>query len=193
MTTTADLLIEIGTEELPPKTLNKLSSALTTHLCASLKEAGIAHGDVQPFSSPRRLALLINNVEAVQADQHVEKRGPAVKAAFDAEGNPSKAAIGFAKSCGVEFDKLQQIDTDKGAYLNFSETKAGLAARELLPTMLDAALSNLPIAKRMRWGSSDTEFVRPVHWVVFLLGNGCVRKPFANRQKNAQNHWMVKR
>ena len=174
MTTTADLLIEIGTEELPPKTLNKLSAALTTHLCKSLKEAGIAHGDVKPYSSPRRLALIIDDVESVQADQHVEKRGPAVKAAFDADGNPSKAAMGFAKSCGVEFDQLQQIETDKGAYLNFSETKAGLAAKELLPTMLDAALSALPIAKRMRWGSSDTEFVRPVHWVVFLLGDDIV-------------------
>ena len=174
MTSPTDLLIEIGTEELPPKTLNKLSAALTSHLCKSLKEAGIGHGDVASYSSPRRLAVLINSVDAFQADQHVEKRGPAVKAAYDAEGNPSKAAMGFAKSCGVEFDQLQQIETDKGAYLNFSETKAGLAAKELLPAMLNVALSELPIAKRMRWGNRDTEFVRPVHWVVFLLGNEIV-------------------
>ena len=170
MTTTADLLIEIGTEELPPKTLNKLSTALTDHLVKSLKEAGISHADVKPYSSPRRLALLVNDVAEFQADQHVEKRGPAVKAAYDAEGNPSRAAMGFAKSCGVEFDQLQQIETDKGAYLNFSETKQGLAAKALLPDMLNAALAALPIAKRMRWGDRDTEFVRPVHWVVFLLG-----------------------
>ena len=174
MTSPTDLLIEIGTEELPPKTLNKLSAALTEHLCNSLKEAGIAHGEVKPYSSPRRLAVLIDSVDAFQADQHVEKRGPAVKAAYDTEGNPSKAAMGFAKSCGVEFDQLQQIETDKGTYLNFSETKAGLAAKELLPQMLDAALSALPIAKRMRWGNRDTEFVRPVHWVVFLLGDEVV-------------------
>ena len=171
MTSNADLLIEIGTEELPPKTLNKLSAALTSHLCKSLKEAGIGHGEVKSYSSPRRLAVLIDGIEAFQADQHVEKRGPAVKAAFDAEGNPSRAAMGFAKSCGVEFDQLQEIETDKGAYLNFSETKQGLAAKELLPTMLDASLAALPIAKRMRWGSSDVEFVRPVHWAVFLLGD----------------------
>lgn len=171
MTSTTDLLIEIGTEELPPKTLNKLSTALTTHLCKSLKEAGIAFGDVKSYSSPRRLALIVNEVAAFQADQHVEKRGPAFKAAYDAEGNPSRAAMGFAKSCGVEFDQLQQIETDKGTYLNFSETKQGLAAKALLPDMLSAALAALPIAKRMRWGDSDIEFVRPVHWVVFLLGS----------------------
>ena len=174
MTSTTDLLIEIGTEELPPKTLNKLSAALTAHLSKSLKEAGIEHGDVKSYSSPRRLAILASDVAAFQADQHVEKRGPAVKAAFDAEGNPSRAAMGFAKSCGVEFDQLQQIETDKGAYLNFSETKQGRAAKELLPDMLTAALAALPIAKRMRWGGSDIEFVRPVHWVVFLLGNEIV-------------------
>lgn len=174
MTSTTDLLIEIGTEELPPKTLNKLSAALTAHLCKSLKEAGIEHGDVKSYSSPRRLAVLANDVAAFQADQHVEKRGPAVKAAFDAEGNPSRAAMGFAKSCGVEFDQLQEIETDKGAYLNFSETKQGLAAKALLPDMLNAALAALPIAKRMRWGNSDIEFVRPVHWVVFLLGDEVV-------------------
>lgn len=170
MTSTTDLLIEIGTEELPPKTLNKLSAALTSHLCKSLKEAGIGFGDVNSYSSPRRLAVLVSDVATFQADQHVEKRGPAAKAAFDAEGNPSRAAMGFAKSCGVEFDQLQQIETDKGTYLNFSEIKQGLAAKALLPEMLNAALAALPIAKRMRWGNNDTEFVRPVHWVVFLLG-----------------------
>lgn len=174
MTSTTDLLIEIGTEELPPKTLNKLSAALTAHLCKSLKEAGIEHSDVKSYSSPRRLAVLASDVAAFQADQHVEKRGPAIKAAFDAEGNPSRAAMGFAKSCGVEFDQLKQIETDKGAYLNFSETKQGLAAKALLPDMLNAALAALPIAKRMRWGSNDTEFVRPVHWVVFLFGDEVV-------------------
>jgi len=174
MSSTTDLLIEIGTEELPPKTLNKLSAALTAHLCKSLKEAGIEHCEVRSYSSPRRLAVLASDVAAFQADQHVEKRGPAVKAALDAEGNPSRAAMGFAKSCGVEFDQLQQIETDKGAYLNFSETKQGLATKALLPDMLNAALAALPIAKRMRWGGNDTEFVRPVHWIVFLLGNEVV-------------------
>ncbi|PWQ99755.1 glycine--tRNA ligase subunit beta [Leucothrix pacifica] len=174
MTTTADLLIEIGTEELPPKTLNKLSAALTEHFCNSLKEAGISYNDVTTYSSPRRLALMISDVTEFQADQQVEKRGPAVKAAFDKEGNPSKAAMGFARSCGVEFDQLQQIETDKGAYLNFKQEIKGSASRDLVADMLTKALAALPIAKRMRWGDSDTEFVRPVHWVVFLLGNDVV-------------------
>ena len=97
MTTTADLLIEVGTEELPPKTLSKLSAALTEHLCNSLKEAGITFNDVTPYSSPRRLAIVIKDIAAFQADQLVEKRGPAAKAAYDKEGNPSKAAQGFAR------------------------------------------------------------------------------------------------
>ena len=171
MTTTADLLIEIGTEELPPKTLNKLSSALTEHFCASLKAAGIQYATATAYSSPRRLALLINDIAEFQADQEVEKRGPALKAAYDQDGNPSKAAMGFARSCGVEFDQLQQIETNKGAYLNFKQSIKGSASRDLVADMLNKALAALPIAKRMRWGDRDTEFVRPVHWVVFLLGN----------------------
>ncbi|RVU84181.1 glycine--tRNA ligase subunit beta [Leucothrix sargassi] len=174
MTTTADLLIEIGTEELPPKTLNKLSAALTSHFAASLKEANLEHGEVTPYSSPRRLAIMVKDVAAFQADQLVEKRGPALKAALDKDGNPSKAAQGFARSCGVEFDDLQQIETSKGTYLNFKQEVKGLSATELLPDMLNKALVALPIAKRMRWGNSDTEFVRPVHWIVFLLGDTVV-------------------
>ena len=174
MTTTADLLIEIGTEELPPKTLNKLSAALTEHFCNSLKEAGITFNDVTSYSSPRRLALVIKDVAEFQADQLVEKRGPAAKAAYDKEGNPSKAAMGFARSCGVEFDQLQQIETDKGAYLNFKQEIKGSASRDLAAEMLNKALAALPIAKRMRWGDRDIEFVRPVHWVVFLLGDDVV-------------------
>ena len=174
MTTTADLLIEIGTEELPPKTLNKLSAALTSHFAASLKEANLEHGDVTSYSSPRRLAIMVKDVAAFQADQLIEKRGPALKAALDKEGNPSKAAQGFARSCGIEFDQLQQIETSKGTYLNFKQEVKGLAATALLPDMLNKALAALPIAKRMRWGNSDTEFVRPVHWIVFLLGDNVV-------------------
>lgn len=171
MTTTADLLIEIGTEELPPKTLGKLSAALTSHLVDSLTTAGIPFGEVKSFASPRRLAVLINDVAEFQADQDVEKRGPALKAAYDKEGNPSRAAMGFASSCGTTFDQLQQIETDKGTYLNFKQTVKGAATRDLLVDMLNAALAALPIAKRMRWGDRDTEFVRPVHWIVFLLGD----------------------
>jgi len=174
MTTTADLLIEIGTEELPPKTLNKLAAALTNHFAASLKEANLEHSEVTSYSSPRRLAIMVKDVAAFQADQLVEKRGPALKAALDKEGNPSKAAQGFARSCGVEFDQLQQIETNKGTYLNFKQEVKGLAATALLPDMLNKALAALPIAKRMRWGNSDTEFVRPVHWIVFLLGDEVV-------------------
>lgn len=187
MTTTADLLIEIGTEELPPKTLNKLSAALTEHFCNSLKEAGITHANVTPYSSPRRLAFVINDVAEFQADQLVEKRGPAVKAAYDKEGNPSKAAQGFARSCGVTFDQLQQIETNKGAYLNFKQEIKGSATEDLLADMLNKALAALPIAKRMRWGSKDTEFVRPVHWVVFLLGDKVIDAEVLGIQAGCQS------
>lgn len=187
MTTTADLLIEIGTEELPPKTLNKLSAALTEHFCGSLKEAGIEFGDVTPYSSPRRLALMIQNMAEYQADQLVEKRGPALKAAYDQEGNPSKAAMGFARSCGVDFDQLQQIETDKGTYLNFKQEIKGSATRDLVADMLNKALAALPIAKRMRWGSKETEFVRPVHWVVFLLGGEVVESKILGIQAGRES------
>lgn len=168
MSTTIDLLVEIGTEELPPKALKKLSAAFTDGIVAGFQETGLQAAEVIAYAAPRRLAVWLKGIPAQQADQIVEKRGPAVQAAFDKEGNPSKAALGFASSCGVEFSALQRLETDKGAWLMFRQTQPGQATAQLFAAIVDKSLAALPIPKRMRWGSGDAEFVRPVHWIVML-------------------------
>lgn len=174
MAETADLLFELGTEELPPTALAKLSAALTAEFIHGLKEAKLAHGPVQSFASPRRLGLLIKDCSLLQPDQQIERRGPAVKAAFDKQGQPTKAASGFASSCGVTVDELDRLKTDKGEWLCYQLTEKGKLAAELLPAISQQALDKLPIPKRMHWGDSDALFVRPVHWLLFLLGNDIV-------------------
>jgi len=166
-----DLLVEIGTEELPPKALERLSIAFQTGLESQLKQHELCFDSIQPFATPRRLALIVSNLDTAQADRIVERKGPAVKAAFDNAGNPSKAAQGFARSCGVEISDLEQIDTPKGAWLIFRQQQSGKQTEKLIPTMVQHALANLPIPKRMRWGAGSEEFVRPVHWVLILFGN----------------------
>jgi len=169
-----DLLVEIGTEELPPKALTKLSDAFAAGIEANLKEANIEFGKVNVYAAPRRLAVLINGVNESQPNLDVEKRGPAVKAAFDEGGNPSKAAQGFARGCGVEVSELETMSTDKGEWLVFRAQEKGKATVELIPAMVDQSLAKLPIPKRMRWGESTAEFVRPVHWVVMLFGHDVI-------------------
>ncbi|MTI14173.1 glycine--tRNA ligase subunit beta [Sansalvadorimonas verongulae] len=169
-----DFLVELGTEELPPKALRKLSDAFTSGILTRLEQAGLKCGTHQPFAAPRRLALLIRDLETAQPDKNVERRGPAVQAAFDAEGNPSKAAQGFARSCGVEVADLDHMETKKGAWLVYRSVEQGKATTELLPDIISAALDELPIPKRMRWGRSRTEFVRPVQWLVTLFGSDIV-------------------
>ncbi len=169
-----DLLVEIGTEELPPKALDKLCDAFAAGIESGLSEAGIGFGNVNAYAAPRRLAVLIKDVEEAQADRDVEKRGPAVKAAYDKDGNPTKAAQGFARGCGVEVSELETMSTDKGEWLVFRVQEKGRKTAELLPDMVDQSLAKLPIPKRMRWGDSEAEFVRPVHWVVMLFGHEVV-------------------
>ena len=171
---TQDFLVELGTEELPPKALRKLSDAFTSGILTRLEQAGLKCGAHQSFAAPRRLALLIRDLETAQPDKNVERRGPAVQAAFDAEGNPSKAAQGFARSCGVEVADLDRMETKKGAWLVYRSVEQGKATAELLPAIISASLDELPIPKRMRWGRSRTEFVRPVQWLVTLFGNDVV-------------------
>jgi glycyl-tRNA synthetase beta chain len=165
-----DLLIEIGTEELPPKALLSLSTAFAESVEQRLRETGLALSSVQRFSTPRRLALLVTELETKQADRNVLRRGPSVAVAYDVDGNPSKAALGFARSCGVDISELGQVDTDKGSCLSFESTEAGQMTASLVPEIVKAALAKLPIPKRMRWGAGSAEFVRPVHWIVLLLG-----------------------
>jgi glycyl-tRNA synthetase beta chain len=165
-----DLLIEIGSEELPPKSLLALSEAFAEELGSQLQKAGLSHGPITPFATPRRLALLISDLPVQQADSSQEKLGPALQAAFTADGKPTKAAEGFARSCGVEVAALEQKVDGSVTKLVFRSLRKGAATATLIPDMVTQALAALPIPKRMRWGSSRNEFVRPVHWVVLLFG-----------------------
>ncbi|MBA1146637.1 glycine--tRNA ligase subunit beta [Ectothiorhodospiraceae bacterium WFHF3C12] len=165
------LLIELGTEELPPTALRQLRDALAAGIEQGFAQREVAHGDVRRFASPRRLGLRIDAVPCRQPDRIVERRGPAVAAAFDDDGNPTKAAEGFARSCGVAVSELETLPDDKGPRLGYRATQPGQTIGELLPEVLDQALQRLPIPKRMRWGRSRAEFVRPVHWLVVLHGD----------------------
>ena len=171
---TVDCVIELGTEELPPKALKPLSLSFAELTRKALEDCGLAPSSVRAFATPRRLAMLLHDVPTRQPDRVVEKRGPAVKAAFDAEGKPSKAALGFAKSCGVDLDQLTRKQTDKGDWLYFEKSKAGLDLQQILPELVAAALASLPIPKRMRWGTRSDEFVRPVKWLLIMAGSEAV-------------------
>ena len=174
MTTAMDLLVEVGTEELPPKALLRLRDAFNDSLCKLLDENHLPHGDSHAYASPRRLALLVKDVPLTQPDREIIKRGPALKAAFDEDGNPTKPAQGFARSCGVSVDELEQLETGKGTCLGYRSVEKGQIAAEVLPGLIEQALKGLPVPKRMRWGSSDIEFVRPLHWVVLLHGKQAI-------------------
>lgn len=166
------LLVEIGTEELPPKALRSLMEALVEEVGAGLADARLAHGGIQGFATPRRLAVRVAALAEQQPDIRTEKLGPAVSAAFAADGTPTPAAQGFARSCGLaDPAELLHVETDKGPRLCFRETRPGAATRELIPELVRTALGSLPIPRRMRWGASRVEFVRPVHWVVLLYGD----------------------
>ncbi len=169
-----DLLIEIGTEELPPKALQKLSKSFSSEIIAGLKKAELAFGEIKTYATPRRLAVWVQAVALQQADKNIERRGPALAAAFDDAGNPTKAAQGFAQSCGVGVDDLGRMENKKGSWLCFCSEKKGTQANTLLPGIVTDALAKLPIPKRMRWGASEAEFVRPVHWIVLLHGGDTV-------------------
>jgi len=171
MSNTNDLLIEIGTEELPPKALQTLSKAFTDGVVGGLKSASLEASEVISYAAPRRLAILLKSIPTKQADQSVERKGPAKAAAFDADGNPTKAVEGFARSCGVAPQELDEIETPKGTWLVFKQEVAGKNTSELVTDIVNQSLAKLPIPKRMRWGASDIEFVRPVHWIVMMLGD----------------------
>ena len=165
-----DLLVEIGTEELPPKALRMLSEALVAEIATELEAAGFAHGTPVPYATPRRLAVLVPGVPGTQPDREVERRGPPLARAFDENDKPTRAALGFAKSVGVEVDRLVRLETAEGAWLAYRSTKAGALLASLLTGMLKRALGRLPVPRRMRWADRDDEFVRPVHWVVLMHG-----------------------
>ncbi|HEY0801290.1 MAG TPA: glycine--tRNA ligase subunit beta [Steroidobacteraceae bacterium] len=171
---TRDLLFELRTEELPPRTLPALSNALTEAITLGLAGAGLPHGKVHGFATPRRLAVWIEKLAEHQPDRQVERRGPPLANSFDAQGQPTQAATAFAKNCGVAVEELSKLTTDKGAWLQFRGTERGAATTALLGDILNQAIAALPIAKRMRWGARSAEFVRPVHSVVLLYGDEVV-------------------
>lgn len=180
-----DLLIEIGCEELPPKALLPLSEAFRDEFAARLSGAGLVHEGIEAFATPRRLALIVRGLPTQQADRVSEKIGPALQAAFNADGTPTKAAEGFARSCGVTVAELQQKVDGKLTKLAYSSVQKGDATASLVPDMVKAALAALPIPKRMRWGSSRDEFVRPVHWVVLLFGTATINATIMGVQSGA--------
>ena len=169
-----DLLFELCTEELPPRTLPALSNALTEGLIRGIDAAAIPHGKVHGFATPRRLAVWIEKLAEHQPDRQVERRGPPFANAFDAQGAATQAATAFAKSCGVAVGELSKLTTEKGAWLQFRGTERGAATTALLKDILSRAIAALPILKRMRWGAHSAEFVRPVHSMVLLYGDEVV-------------------
>ncbi len=168
------LLVEIGTEELPPKALAALSAAFAQEICAGLDQRQVEHGAALAYATPRRLAVLVHAVADAQPDRETVRRGPALAAAFDADGTPTRAAIGFARSAGVEVDQLDRIETEKGTWLGLRSTEIGEPTTALVPHLVDEALGRLPVPRRMHWADLDVEFARPVHWVVLLYGDEVV-------------------
>ncbi|OHY81414.1 glycine--tRNA ligase subunit beta [Marinobacter sp. AC-23] len=172
-----DFLVELGVEELPSKALKPLSDAFTQGITKGLEDAGITFGKVEAFAAPRRLAVRIRDLADAQPDKSVEKRGPAIKAAFDDSGNPTRALTGFATSLGVTPDQLDTLETDKGAWLVYRTVEQGKPTVDLMSGLVEQSLAALPIPKRMRWGTHRTEFVRPVHWLLMLYGNKIIDAP----------------
>ncbi len=170
----ADLLVEIGTEELPPKALRGLMDAFAENLGGALDEARLEHGDVHAYASPRRLAVIVDKLSTGQEDRRSSQKGPPVSVAYDDDGNPLPPATAFAKKCGVGVADLQRIKTDKGEWLAAETVERGKTTAQLLPALIEKALADLPIPRRMRWGAGDAEFVRPVHWIVVLHGTDVV-------------------
>ncbi|KFE53659.1 glycine--tRNA ligase subunit beta [Pseudomonas syringae] len=162
-----DFLVELGTEELPPKALNTLADAFLAGIEKGLLAAGLTFSAKQAYGAPRRLAVLITDLATQQPDRSVNLDGPPRQAAFDAEGNPTQAALGFAKKCGVDLSEIDQ----SGPKLRYSQSIAGKATASLLPTIVEDSLNDLPIPKRMRWGARKEEFVRPTQWLVMLFGD----------------------
>ncbi|HSX61575.1 MAG TPA: glycine--tRNA ligase subunit beta [Tahibacter sp.] len=167
------LLIEVGTEELPTRTVDELAQAFAAGVIDGLNKRGfaIAADSARVYCTPRRLAVLLPAVAGAQPDQTIERRGPAANAAFGADGQPSKALTGFAASCGTTVDQLQKLETDKGAWYVFRSEQAGQPLATLLPDVISESLKALPIPKPMRWGDHDYAFVRPAHWLVILHGD----------------------
>jgi len=186
--TVKDFLVEIGCGELPPKALLTLSAAFTSGVTKGLKDAGLSFGMVEQFAAPRRLAVRVNALESSQKDIAQEKFGPAVISAYDKEGNPTPAALGFARSCGVDLAALEKTEKDGVEKLVFRSLNKGRGTAELLADIIADALAKLPVPRKMRWGSSRDEFVRPVHWIVILFGSDVIKTTILGIQSDNFTH-----
>ena len=169
--TTQNFLVEIGTEELPPKALKTLATSFADNVEAELNQAGLIFDKIEWFAAPRRLAVKVLNLATQQPSKEIEKRGPAVSAAFDAEGKPTKAAEGWARGCGITVEQAERIATDKGEWLVHRAKIEGQPTKNLLNAIVANALAKLPIPKPMRWADKTVQFIRPVHTVTMLLGD----------------------
>ena len=169
--TTQNFLVEIGTEELPPKALKTLATSFADNVEAELNQAGLTFSKIEWFAAPRRLAVKVLNLATQQPSKEIEKRGPAVSAAFDAEGKPTKAAEGWARGCGITVEQAQRIATDKGEWLVHRAKIEGQPTKNLLNDIVASALAKLPIPKPMRWADKTVQFIRPVHTITMLLGD----------------------
>ena len=169
-----DLLIELGTEELPPKALNALAVSFATSIEQQLKDSELAFTSVKSLNSPRRLAVIITELEGQQADKQVVKRGPAISAAFDESGAPTKAAMGWARGNGIAVEDAERLVTDKGEWLTYTAVESGRTITQLLQGFIEKAIAQLPIPRPMRWGANEHAFIRPVHHITTLYGNDVV-------------------
>lgn len=185
---TKDILIELGTEEMPAKGLEPLAKAFAENIAARLSKASLPFSQIKEFVTPRRLAVVISDVAPYQADRLLTKRGPSKQLAFDDQKKPTAIALKFAESCGVTVQDLTLEETAKGAWLVYEHKESGQKTESLIPQIIQETLDNLPLPKRMRWGDGRYEFIRPVHWVCLMIGSevipaqyfGCVAEPFTH-------------
>ncbi|WNC68554.1 glycine--tRNA ligase subunit beta [Thalassotalea nanhaiensis] len=183
---TDTLLIELGTEELPPKALKKLATAFFDSITEQLSSASLSYSEAKWFATPRRLAVMVNELEQQQADKVLEKRGPAVNVAFDADGNATKAAQGWARSNGITVEQAERLVTDKGEWLLHKATQKGQSVNDLIEAIVKTAVTKLPIPKPMRWGSSRIQFIRPVHTLTMMFGNEVIAGEVLGIQSDRQ-------
>jgi glycyl-tRNA synthetase beta chain len=172
--TSADFLVEVGTEELPPKALRSLMNAFADNLGSDLEKNRLQHGELKAFASPRRLAVLVRDLVFKQEDREVTKKGPPISVAFDDKGQATQAGLAFAKKCGVDANDLGREKSDRGEWLSHTALESGQATKDLMADIVERALAALPIPRRMRWGDSAVEFVRPVHWLILLHGRDII-------------------
>lgn len=174
MSKVQDFIVEIGTEELPPNDLTSLVTSFAKSIVEQLAKCEINHGAVIPYVTPRRLAVFIKDLAESQPEQKIEKRGPALSSAYTEDGAPTKAAEGFASSCGVSLEQITTLETNKGSWLYYEAVEPGANTIDLLTEIVTTALGQLPIKRNMRWGEGNLSFVRPVHWILMLYGKSVV-------------------